>query len=122
MPRKPRHTPAGYVYHVINRAAGRSALFRKPEDWRGGSLWVRRAGPAELRRLLAAWPLERPRDWLELVNAPWTQKELAQVRLSVTRNRPYGAAPWTQETASALDLNHTLRSVGRPAWEGDDDA
>jgi putative transposase len=33
MPRKPRSTPAGYVYHVWNRAAGRLRLFRGEGDY-----------------------------------------------------------------------------------------
>lgn len=105
----------------MERNALTAGVVQRAEDWRGGSLWVRREGAAEMRRLLTDWPLDRPRDWRQMVNTPWTKKELAQVRLSVTRNRPYGDAAWTQETASALDLDHTLRSVGRPAREGDDD-
>ena len=33
MLRKPRLTPAGYCYHVWNRAAGRLRLFRKDADY-----------------------------------------------------------------------------------------
>ena len=33
MARKARHCPGGYVYHVLNRAAGRIALFRHDEDY-----------------------------------------------------------------------------------------
>jgi putative transposase len=33
MPRTARSCPAGYVYHVLNRSAGRIALFRKEEDY-----------------------------------------------------------------------------------------
>lgn len=33
MPRRPRHAPGGHIYHVLNRAAGRRALFRKPADY-----------------------------------------------------------------------------------------
>lgn len=29
MPRGPRHGPAGLVYHLLNRSAGRIALFRR---------------------------------------------------------------------------------------------
>ncbi len=228
MPRKPRNTPAGYIYHVINRAAGRIALFRKPEDyaafervlllahqrvplpildwcimknhwhfivqpktdeqitqffqwlththamrwrvarrtvgwghlyqdrfkafpiqsdnhlltllryvernaltagvvkraedWRWGSLWVRREGPADLRRLLTHWPIGCPRDWLRVVNTPWTPKELEWVRESVKRGRPYGEAAWIQQTAIHLDLDHTLRNEGRPPNPSQDEA
>jgi putative transposase len=33
MPRKPRNAPAGLVYHVLNRAAGRITLFRDDADY-----------------------------------------------------------------------------------------
>ena len=33
MARKPRNTPGGYVYHVLNRSAGRIALFRNDADY-----------------------------------------------------------------------------------------
>jgi putative transposase len=33
MARKPRCCPGGYVYHVLNRSAGRIALFRRDEDF-----------------------------------------------------------------------------------------
>ncbi len=223
MPRGPRQTPAGYVYHVINRAAGRIALFRKEgdyaafervmleahqrvplrildwcimrnhwhfvvwprtdgevtdffrwvanthamrwrvarrtlgwghlyggrfkafpvqkdghlltvcryvernaltagvveraEDWRWGSLWARREGPEELRGMLSEWPMERPGRWLDMVNAPLTAKEMARVRLSAARGRPYGDEAWVVETAAALELEHTMRGVGRPKIE-----
>jgi putative transposase len=33
MPRRLRHAAGGYVYHVLNRAAGRATLFAKPADY-----------------------------------------------------------------------------------------
>jgi putative transposase len=33
MPRTARQTPAGYVYHALNRATARLTLFRKPADY-----------------------------------------------------------------------------------------
>ncbi|MHB1767108.1 MAG: transposase [Phycisphaerae bacterium] len=33
MARKPRYCPGGYVYHVLNRSAGRTTLFRQEEDY-----------------------------------------------------------------------------------------
>ncbi len=32
MPRTPRNTPGGHVYHALNWAAARQVLFRKPAD------------------------------------------------------------------------------------------
>ena len=94
-------------------------MVKRAEDWRWGSLWVWREGPSELRRLLSDWPIDRPRDWLRVVNTPLTPKELERVRLSVTRSRPYGESAWIQQTATNLDLGHTLRNEGRPANEAE---
>jgi putative transposase len=33
MPRRPRNAPGGFVYHVLNRAVARQALFRKDGDY-----------------------------------------------------------------------------------------
>jgi len=33
MPRTRRAAPGGYVYHVLNRGAGRMRLFTKPRDY-----------------------------------------------------------------------------------------
>ena len=33
MPRRARNTPAGLIYHVLNRGVGRQTLFRKEEDY-----------------------------------------------------------------------------------------
>ena len=63
----------------------------------------------------------RPRDWGELVNAPLTKKELARVRNSAARGAPFGDAGWVQRTAQDLDLDHTLRSEGRPPKEQADE-
>ena len=118
MSRKARNTPPGYVYHVLNRSAGRIALFRKPEDYAAFEqilLWVRHKGPAELRALLCPWPMPTPQHWLEQVNAPLTPKERARLKTSLSRGSPYGEPQWVAETAAALELDHTLRPEGRPA-------
>ena len=49
MPRRLRSSSGGYAYHVLNRAAGRSAIFEKAADY-------------------AAWEkvLRQARDWLDM--------------------------------------------------------
>ena len=34
MPRRPRQSTGGYIYHVLNRAAGDAPIFTKPSDYR----------------------------------------------------------------------------------------
>jgi putative transposase len=55
MPRRVRHTPAGYVYHVLNRAAGRQTLFHKDDDYAAFLRVLREAVEAYPLRVLAYW-------------------------------------------------------------------
>ena len=49
-----------------------------------------------------------------MVNEPPTEADLARMRLSVQRGRPFGHEDWTEQTAKAMGLEFTLRSGGRP--------
>ena len=53
-------------------------------------------------------------DWLDWVAAPQSEAELKSIRAAVVRGSPYGAAAWQHRTARRLDLEATLRPVGRP--------
>jgi len=103
MPRGPRDVPGGVVYHVLNRGVGRQTLFHKPADYDAFERIVREAltrvpmrilsyalMPNHWHGLLSDWPVERPEDWLGLVNQPQTETELEALRRSVTRSRPFG--------------------------------
>ena len=53
-------------------------------------------------------------DWTDRVNVPLSGKELARLRVSVERGRPFGQEEWVKRTASELNLGHTVRPEGRP--------
>jgi putative transposase len=101
------------VCRYVERNPLRAGLVRRAEDWRWGSLWRRECGTAEDRRLLATWPVSRPRSWV--VSAAQTQAELEAVRAAMYRGRPYGGDGWVGRTAVRLGLEGTLRPRGRPA-------
>ncbi len=106
-----------YFYQVlryVERNALRANLVPRAEDWQWSSLWRREFGSAEQRRLLSAWPMSRPRQWLTLVNTPQTDAELAALRRSVVRGCPFGSPDWIERTANLLGLQSTLRGRGRP--------
>lgn len=67
---------------------------------------------------MCEWPIPRPEDWLLRVNAPLTDAELTAVRRCAERGSPYGAPDWVEQTAKLLDLEHTLRTPGRPPKAG----
>ena len=64
--------------------------------------------------MLAAWPSPRWPGWVEHVNGPQTEAELAAVRRSVQRGNPFGETLWSEEMARRLGLESTLRPHGRP--------
>ena len=63
---------------------------------------------------LSEWPVPRPPDWIEQVNAALTIKEIERLNLSIDRGRPFGDTEWQIRTADRLGLEHTLRREGRP--------
>ena len=102
------------VCRYVERNALRARLARRAENWRWSSLWRATQGDREARCLLSAWPVRRPRTWVEQVNAPQTEAELAALRRSIQRGRPFGDDAWVAQAADQLDLTTTLRPCGRP--------
>ena len=54
---------------------------------------------------LSAWPVRRDASWLEHVNAPQNEQELAAIQRSLDRGCPFGEESWFAETAKALGLD-----------------
>jgi putative transposase len=104
------HTVARYV----ERNPLRANLVRRAELWRWGSLWKWQCAPTGDKSLLTAWPLPRKPSWVEYVNAPMTEGELAGIRHSIDRGNPLGDSHWCDRTISRLGLETTLRPRGRP--------
>ncbi len=67
---------------------------------------------------LCKWPVDRPRNWRALVNAPLDEKQLQQLRTCVNRGQPFGDPNWVQRIAKRLRLEFTLRNAGRPRKRG----
>jgi putative transposase len=101
------------VMRYVERNPLRANLVGRAEDWRWSSLaWRGRRRPPP--RLLAEVPVALPDGWIGRVNEPITEAELASIRLSVKRSRPFGDAEWTRQSAQQLGLDGTLRELGRP--------
>jgi putative transposase len=67
------------------------------------------------RPILAEWPMQKPYDWLTLLNLRTPAEELRRIQRSAARGAPYGSPAWTQRVAKEFDLEHTLRRCGRPS-------
>ena len=54
------------------------------------------------------------RGWIrrEFFNSPTTVAEVAAIRLSLRRDRPYGTGSWATETATSLGLECSLLRRG----------
>ncbi len=91
-----------------------AGIVARAEEYRWGSLWVRRSGTAELKGLLSPWPVDCPGNWLKTVNMPMTGKELGRLETSMKRSRPFGDEAWTAKVVKKLGLEHTVRDEGRP--------
>ena len=96
----------------VERNPFRADLVSSAAKWRWSSLGQRNIaleGPA-----LANGPVARTENWLEYVDQPETERELAALRQCVVRGSPFGSAVWQRKTADRLDLRSSLKPVGRP--------
>jgi putative transposase len=102
------------VARDVERNARRAELVRRAEQWRWSSLyrWCR-GHPADLA-LLAPWPVPRKANWVDIVNAPQSEIELAAIERSLRRGSPFGDEGWTERTVRRLNLESRLRPRGRP--------
>jgi putative transposase len=98
------------------RYALRASLVRKAERWPWSSLSNVRGLEAGLT--LDGGPVERPKNWLDLVNAAQSEAELAELRRAVERGAPYGEQDWVEATAKKLGLQASLNARGRPTKGG----
>lgn len=102
------------VCRYVERNSLRANLVPQAQDWRWSSLHLRLQNQGPMKDKLSSWPVKVPSDWLQRVNTPQDEKELAALRRSRDRGIPFGDPAWTAQTAADLGLQSTLRPVGRP--------
>jgi putative transposase len=124
-------TPSGHVYQgrfrsfpiqndrplldvlkYVEANPARLGLVKQAQAWEWSSLAIRQAGDPE--EMLAEWPVKRPPNWLQQIGREQDEKELAAIRTSVVRGRPYGTDQWVMRTVDRLGLETTVRPRGRP--------
>ena len=98
------------VCRYVERNALRKNLVSAAEHWAWGSLYSHCNNRYPIP--LSPWPIPRPENWIELVNAPQTESELRDLRRCVRRDQPVGDPDWCRHVASLLGL--TIRPIGRP--------
>jgi len=98
----------------VEANALRAGLVHRAEDWRWGSLWVRRNRSGVLNRWQRPWPVPPPSTWLADVNMRLDGRALEPIRTALARGIPLGSENWSAATAARLGLELTLRPRGRP--------
>jgi putative transposase len=66
---------------------------------------------------LIPWPVPEPENGISWETEPQTEAELAAVRRSVNRGRPFGSDEWVEMVVRQLGLQATMRPRGRPRKE-----
>lgn len=100
------------LIRYVERNALRANLVAAAEDWPWGSLKWRLGSDSPL--VLADSPVLLPRDWRDYVQLPQSATEIAEIRSSIARQRPFGDQAWTAETAFASGSEQCLKRLGRP--------
>jgi len=102
------------VCRYVERNSLQAEFVSRAEEWRWGSLWRWMQKPKSNPALLSPWPIPRPRGWIERVNQPLIEQELAAVRSCIQRGAPFGDLAWVESTVKQFGLQSTLRPRGRP--------
>jgi putative transposase len=100
------------VLRYVERNALRANLVGRAEDRPWSSAAV--LGGGKHAALLDPGPVPRCLDWLDWVNQPQSEAELAALRKCIARGTPYGNETWQHATAKRLGLEASLRPRGRP--------
>lgn len=95
------------VLRYVERNPLRASLVGRAEDWPWSSLCAAGTGPKT-----DECPVPRTADWRDFVNASMTEAEVDAIRLSIRRDRPFGADTWIRTTAEQLGLGCSLRNRG----------
>ncbi|MCL5666282.1 MAG: hypothetical protein M1383_00710 [Patescibacteria group bacterium] len=106
-----------YFLQLVKYVEGnalRTKIVKKAEDWPWSSLHLRLNDPVLTEQILAPWPIDRPKDYLKLVNTPLPKVQLDNIHTSVIKSRPLGSEIWVNRQIGEYDLGYTLRERGRP--------
>ena len=102
------------LVRYVERNAKKDNLVKSVKDWQWSSLWRRENGNSKQKELLSEWPIDIPKDYINLVNMSHTEKEIESLRSSINKGKPYGYTNWIDKVINRFSLGATLKNPGRP--------
>jgi putative transposase len=90
----------------------RASLVARAEQWEWSSLYS--LTKRVKYQLVSEGPVERPDNWLSIVNQRQPKSELEIINNCVKRGSPFGDNSWIKQTAAKLGLQSTINPRGRP--------
>jgi putative transposase len=99
----------------VDRNPVNAGLVKTAQEWRWSAMWHRQNKNSDNKIPIAQWPVDMPDDWQTLVNEEINEKEMADLKKCIARNRPFGQVEWMVKTASSLGLDSTMKTRGRPS-------
>jgi len=96
----------------------RARLVETAADWQWSSFTARNATENAKPFKLDPGPVPLPKNWPEIVDQVFIEKELAELKNCIDKGCPYGQDDWKIKTAEELNLQSTLRKPGRPKLRG----
>ena len=102
------------VARYVERNGLRANLAERAEAWRWSSAYRFAKKDTKLVSFLSPWPVERPVNWIDIINTPDNALELDELRSSAQRGRPFGRETWVTQIAKQLGRESTMNSRGRP--------
>ena len=100
------------VARYVEANALRAGIVGRAEDYEWSSAHPRASDSN--RPVLGNWPIPKPFDWLTLLNLRTPSQELARIQRAALRGAPYGSPGWTARVVETFNLEHTIRTPGRP--------
>jgi putative transposase len=97
----------------VEQNALRAKLVTKAEDWKYSSLWRRKQGTVQQKKLLSKWPIDTPQNYLMWVNEQ-DDDMIEEIRGCISKGKPFGDIDWTLSTIDKYELFSTTRGSGRP--------
>jgi putative transposase len=106
------------LVRYVERNAKKANLSRKAEDWKWGSAYIAKHGTVKQKKIISSWPVQKPKDYLSLLNNPQSEIEENLIEKSIKRSSPFGGDSWVKRIINKFNLGSTINSVGRPKKGG----